>query len=140
MGQMETPTKPTERLKTAVGTGGLGLPPRRIGIFSQNKPPCFEVSSSADSAFDLRCNGAVVRHGRHGLKEDLPTWLWVKKRYPKWNAGKWSQRLKPAVPWWVNFDPYPDPPEGETQKEPAYGPQGLGWGFGVGGSGLGGWG
>ena len=26
----------------------------------------------------------------------------------KWNPiGKWSQGLKPAVPWWLNFDPYP---------------------------------
>ena len=27
--------------------------------------------------------------------------------YPKWNPGKWNQGLKPAVPWWFNFDPYP---------------------------------
>ena len=25
-------------------------------------------------------------------------WLWVKNAYPKWNPGKWNQRLKPAVP------------------------------------------
>ena len=24
-------------------------------------------------------------------------------RYPKWNPGKWNQRLKPAVPWWLNL-------------------------------------
>ena len=35
-------------------------------------------------------------------------WLWVKNRYPKWNPGKLKQRLKPAVPSWVNFDPYPN--------------------------------
>ena len=35
--------------------------------------------------------------------------MWVKNRYPKWNAGgKWSQGLKPAVPWWFNFDPHPN--------------------------------
>ena len=22
-------------------------------------------------------------------------------------CGKWKQGLKPAVPWWFNFDPYP---------------------------------
>ena len=33
-------------------------------------------------------------------------WLWV-KRYPNWNPGKWKHGLKPAVPWWLNFDPYP---------------------------------
>ena len=26
-------------------------------------------------------------------------WLWVKNRYPKWNPGKWTHGLKPAVPW-----------------------------------------
>ena len=30
---------------------------------------------------------------------------WVKKRYPKWNPGKWKHGLKPAVPWCLNFDP-----------------------------------
>ena len=34
-------------------------------------------------------------------------WLWVKNRYPKWRLGKWKQILKPVVPWWFNFDPYP---------------------------------
>ena len=34
-------------------------------------------------------------------------WLWAKNRYPKWNPGKWKHGLKPAVPWWFNFDPYP---------------------------------
>ena len=33
---------------------------------------------------------------------------WVKHRLtPKWNPGKLNQGLKPAVPWWFNFDPYP---------------------------------
>ena len=36
-----------------------------------------------------------------------PNWWWVKNWYPKWNPGKWNQGLKPAVPWWLNFDPYP---------------------------------
>ena len=27
--------------------------------------------------------------------------------YPKWNPGKWKHGLKPAVPWWFHFDPYP---------------------------------
>ena len=35
------------------------------------------------------------------------TWLWVRNAYPKRNPGKWNQRLKPAVPWWFYFDPYP---------------------------------
>ena len=34
-------------------------------------------------------------------------WLWVKNRYHKWNPAKWKEGLKPAVPWWFNFDPYP---------------------------------
>ena len=31
----------------------------------------------------------------------------AKNRYPKWNPGKWNQRLNPADPWWLNFDPLP---------------------------------
>ena len=38
----------------------------------------------------------------------LLKWLWVKNQCPKWNPGKWKSRLKPAVPWWFNFDPYPN--------------------------------
>ena len=34
-------------------------------------------------------------------------WVRVKNRYPKWNPGKWKHGPKPAVPWWLNFDPYP---------------------------------
>ena len=30
-----------------------------------------------------------------------------KKWYPIWSPGKWRSRLKPAVPWWFNFEPYP---------------------------------
>ena len=30
-------------------------------------------------------------------------WLWVNNGCP----CKWSQGLKPAVPWRLNFDPYP---------------------------------
>ena len=26
---------------------------------------------------------------------------------PKWNPGKWKHGLKSAVPWLLNFDPYP---------------------------------
>ena len=38
----------------------------------------------------------------------LSIWLWVQDRCLKWNpAGKWNQRLKPAVSWRFNFDPYP---------------------------------
>ena len=38
----------------------------------------------------------------------LDPWVWVKNRgTPKWNPGKWKQRLKPAVPWWLYFDPHP---------------------------------
>ena len=28
--------------------------------------------------------------------------------YPKWIPDRWNQRLKPVVPWWVYFDPYPN--------------------------------
>ena len=48
-------------------------------------------------------------------------WLWVKNRHPKWNAGTWKHGPKPAVPWWFNFDPYPNgptpPPKNSIQSE-----------------------
>ena len=35
-----------------------------------------------------------------------------KNRYPSWeHPGQWSQRLKPAVVGWTNFDPYPPRPK-----------------------------
>ena len=43
----------------------------------------------------------------------LPTWLWVNNRVtPNWIPTKWKHRLnlKPAVPWWLNFHPYPPVP------------------------------
>ena len=35
-------------------------------------------------------------------------WMWVKLRNHKWNPDKWKEGLKPAVPWWFKFDPYPN--------------------------------
>ena len=35
------------------------------------------------------------------------TWLWVTNWYPDWCPRTWNQGLKPAVPWWFDFDPYP---------------------------------
>ena len=37
-------------------------------------------------------------------------WVWLKNRYIKWNPVKWKHGQKPAVPWWFNFDPYPNEP------------------------------
>ena len=41
--------------------------------------------------------------------------------YPTWNPAKWNQRLKPAVPWWLIFDPHPSvsqqPWEGMTKLD-----------------------
>ena len=68
---------------------------------------------------------------------NLTRWVWVKYGYRKWN-GKWKEGLKPAVPWWFNFDPYPgDATEasvasrawkrelasGTTNKSAAWGPK-----------------
>ena len=40
------------------------------------------------------------------IQPDVAIWLWVKKRYPKWNSGKRKHGLKPAV-WCFNFEhPY----------------------------------
>ena len=40
-------------------------------------------------------------------RQTMVKWVWVKNRYPEWNPSKWQQRLKPAVPWRFNIDPYP---------------------------------
>ena len=50
----------------------------------------------------------------------LDKWQWVKNRNPKWNPGKGKHGLKPAVPWWLNFDPYP------SQKKSKVPPRQLG--------------
>ena len=69
----------------------------------------------------IRCQDAVMKmcleiRARASLKMKIwwisgwigrNTWVWVKNRYSGWNPGKWQQRLKPAFPWWLNFDPYP---------------------------------
>ena len=34
-------------------------------------------------------------------------WLWLKTVVPKMHPGKWKQRLKPAQPKLLNFEPYP---------------------------------
>ena len=51
---------------------------------------------------------------KHGICHATPgfflIWPWVKNAYRKWNPGKWNQRLKPAVPLWFYFDPYPKKP------------------------------
>ena len=43
-------------------------------------------------------------------------WPWVKNRYPKLDSVKWKHGLKPAVPWWLNFDPYPYYPTPSEQR------------------------
>ena len=62
------------------------------------------------------CQNRPPRNGWGGGVLWLPSkifcpgiWLWVKNRYPKRNPAKWKQGLKPAVPCWFNFDPYPYP-------------------------------
>ena len=48
------------------------------------------------------------RHIRPDLHSEASGWLWVKNRVtPKWNLSKWKHSLKPAVPYWFNFDPHP---------------------------------
>ena len=54
----------------------------------------------------------------HGVRQPPGASLWQSSKegemamgqnaYPKWNPGKWNQRLKPAVSWWLYFDPYPN--------------------------------
>ena len=48
-----------------------------------------------------------LRRGSTGLLTGGTLRLWVKIMYPTWNPGKRKHGLKPAVPWWFNFDPYP---------------------------------
>ena len=43
----------------------------------------------------------------HGMAMSL-SGCGSKNRYPKWNPGKWKHGLKPAVPWWISVDPYPN--------------------------------
>ena len=51
---------------------------------------------------------AVTADFPFSQRRPLFKWPWVKNRYHKWNPVKWKEGLKPAVPWWFNFDPYPN--------------------------------
>ena len=42
-----------------------------------------------------------------GADVQLGIWLWLKKRYPEWNPGKWKHGPKPASPNLFNFEPHP---------------------------------
>ena len=81
------------------------------------------------SHMGVSCFGLDPQNGKNGfsllrmLSKTESIWVWVKNRYTKWNPGKWTQRLKPAVPLWLHFDPYPygcvlkiwlDPQNGRT--------------------------
>ena len=77
---------------------------------------CSEASDSssrrpqaAGRAFELHYRTGQYLRPNFCLAQNstAPKWLWVKKRFPKWNPGKWKHGLKPAVSWWFNFDPYP---------------------------------
>ena len=48
---------------------------------------------------------SVRKQFRDGKERKL---LWAQDGHPKWNAVKLKHGLKPAVPWWYIFYPYPN--------------------------------
>ena len=74
-----------------------------------------QLLSTMSSA--LSCQGRVARRAEKASVARSVTGqmsavlrqrrLWVKNRYPKRNSCKWKHGLKPAVPLWFHFDPYP---------------------------------
>ena len=62
-----------------------------------------EVLKGEQRLLPLAFGGCIFEGNAGAFK-----WLWVKNRCPKWNPGKWKHERKPAVPWWFNFDPFPN--------------------------------
>ena len=49
------------------------------------------------SVYPLKQNNYVVNIPEK-RKKQRTTWLWVENGYPKWNPGKWKQKLNPRNP------------------------------------------
>ena len=65
-----------------------------LGIIFLNVPHRFREKQT-------NINMCMKRYSRPPIR------AWVKNRYPKSSPCKWKHGLKPAVPWWLNLDPYP---------------------------------
>ena len=90
------PTKPQVKTKSA------SVKTERIHCASPERP------SIADSLRIVRLAASCSKSARLQISEGKHIWLWVNNFwYHKWNPVKWKEALKPAVPWWFNFDPYP---------------------------------
>ena len=88
---MSTPEKPPHRMKGCPCLVGI---PLKQGDFS-------------DPLHCFLWGGVISAVKSDSSNTQAAIWLWVKNGYPKWNPGKWNQRLKHAVPWWCYFDSYP---------------------------------
>lgn len=64
-----------------------------------------------------RCQGRK-RLGPSMLLDQRIVGMAVGQTYPKW-LPRWSQRLKPAVFWWPNFNPHPDGDAGRPGDQPS---------------------
>ena len=87
------------------------LPISQTGIGSWSATPPFLMIHWCVSSYNM-VNGEIwnIAPIRRTTPAAFVNWLWVKHAYPKWNPGKWSQRLKHThFPWWSYVDPYPTP-------------------------------
>ena len=80
----------------------LGSTARPDGLIEWRRLLSERETTARELAATLQQVEEPTESGRWGFKR----WLWVKNAYPKWNPDTWNQRLEPAVPWWVYFDPY----------------------------------
>ena len=106
---------PKNRLKWVVHlpqNGTIGFDPQPHGlrfVWMAGRRKCLSPAPQLgcgllqSCCLSQRLPGQCLREGV-GLSN---IWLWVKNMSPKWNPGKWNQRLKPPVPCWFDFDPYP---------------------------------
>ena len=92
----------------AIGNAGMKRHAFQLGenkttITSRNLAGLLSLKSRVAHFSVLGQDAAVGRPALVHGDLILVKWVWVKNGYPRCNPSKWNPRLKPAIPWWINF-------------------------------------
>ena len=102
--------KPRRLVEWAIGfVANTGASMQRGAIRQRFRVSCWEKNSRTQQEGKQHQTNCLWRSSILGRAHTsrLTSDLRIKNRYPKWNPGKWKHGLKPGLPWWFNFDPYP---------------------------------